>query len=182
MTELRTLVLGDVVVPLGGDPMIRDGAVIMAGPRIAEVAPRCVLEEHGPFDRSLGGAGYVVMPGFVNAHYHSECWTARGLIGTVFEVSNLFIGAGPPTVDEEVLELLATWALVMAARGARRPRWTSITANRPWSFWVPSPCCGPMSASGYAHRSLCRCGTKTVTPTSRTKISWPGSRRRWRTR
>jgi 5-methylthioadenosine/S-adenosylhomocysteine deaminase len=119
MTEPRTLVLGDVVVPLGGDPMIRDGAVVMAGPRIAEVGPRSVLEEHGPFDRSLGGAGYVVMPGFVNAHYHSECWTARGLIGTVFEVSNLFIGAGPPTVDEEVLELLATWALVMAARGGQ---------------------------------------------------------------
>ena len=119
MSEERALVVGDFVVPLGGQAMIPDGAVIIAGRRVAEVGPRAVLEGHGPFDRVLGGPGYLVMPGFVNAHYHTECWTSRGLIGTIFEVSNLFIGAGPPTVDEEVLELLTTWALVNAARGGQ---------------------------------------------------------------
>jgi 5-methylthioadenosine/S-adenosylhomocysteine deaminase len=119
MNDRRLLVVGDVVVPLGGRSMISDGAVIIAGERIAEVGPRSLLEGRGPFDRVLGGPGHLVMPGFVNAHYHTECWTARGLIGTIFEVSNLFIGAGPPAVAEEVIELLATWGLVNAVRGGQ---------------------------------------------------------------
>jgi 5-methylthioadenosine/S-adenosylhomocysteine deaminase len=115
----RWLVTGDYVVTLDSPAVLADGAVIIEGPEITETGPRALLERRGPFDRVIGGPGFVVMPGFVNAHYHTECWTARGLIGTIFEFSNLFIGAGQRVVDDEVLELLATWALARAARGGQ---------------------------------------------------------------
>ena len=91
----------------------------MENGRIAETGPRAVLEQHGPFSGKLGGAGYLILPGFINAHYHSECWTARGLIGTIFEYSNLFMGAGAPVIDEDALELLATLGLVYGAKGGQ---------------------------------------------------------------
>ena len=115
----RLLVTGGYVVTLGQPAVLADGAVVAEGSKITEVGPRELLERHGPFDAVIGGPGFIVLPGFVNTHYHTECWTARGLIGTIFEYSNLFIGAGPPVVDEEALELLATWALVHAARGGQ---------------------------------------------------------------
>jgi 5-methylthioadenosine/S-adenosylhomocysteine deaminase len=115
----RTLITGDYVATLGEPAVIADGAIIIEGGRITETGPRTVLENHGPFSQILGGPGYLLLPGFVNAHYHTECWTARGLIGTIFEYSNLFIGAGAPIVDEEALELLATVGLVHAVRGGQ---------------------------------------------------------------
>jgi 5-methylthioadenosine/S-adenosylhomocysteine deaminase len=117
--QQRVLVLGDAVVPLGGRETVADGAVVVVGDRVAEVGTRAELECRGPFDRIVGGSGYLVIPGFVNGHYHTECWTSKGLIGTIFEVSNLFVGVGPPVVKEEVLELLATWGLVNAAKGGQ---------------------------------------------------------------
>jgi 5-methylthioadenosine/S-adenosylhomocysteine deaminase len=115
----RTLVLGDPVVTLGAAPVIADGAVIVEGEHIVEAGPRQIVEQHGPFDAVLGGPGHVVMPGFVNGHYHSECWTAPGLIGTIFELTNLLLGSGPAQADEEAVELLATYGLVQCLRGGQ---------------------------------------------------------------
>ena len=115
----RLLVTCDHLVTLGEPAVLADGAVIVEGSEITETGPRELLEGHGPFDAVLGGPGFMVLPGFVNTHYHTECWTARGLIGTIFEYTNLFIGAGAPAADEEALELLATWGLVLAARGGQ---------------------------------------------------------------
>jgi 5-methylthioadenosine/S-adenosylhomocysteine deaminase len=115
----RLLITGDHVVTLGEPAVIADGALIIEDEKITETGPRELLERRGPFDAALGGPGFIVLPGFVNTHYHTECWTARGLIGTIFEYTNLFIGAGAPAADEEALELLATWALVLAARGGQ---------------------------------------------------------------
>jgi 5-methylthioadenosine/S-adenosylhomocysteine deaminase len=115
----RTLVLGDPVVTLGDPAVIPDGALIVEGSRVVEVGTRVELEGRGPFDRTVGGPGHLVMPGFVNAHYHSECWTGPGLIGTIFELANLYLGAGPSSVDEEVLELLVTYGLIQAVKGGQ---------------------------------------------------------------
>jgi len=116
---MRMLVVADAVVTNAEPALLRDAALVIEDGRVREVGPREQLEGRGPFDRRLGGPGYVALPGFVNAHYHSECWTTQGLIGTIFEVTNLFLGTGSPVVDEEVLELLATWALVQAAKGGQ---------------------------------------------------------------
>jgi 5-methylthioadenosine/S-adenosylhomocysteine deaminase len=118
----RTLVLGDPVVSLDRAAVVADGGVIVDGSDIVEVGARTELEQHGPFDAVLGGPTSIVMPGFVNGHYHSECWTGPGLIGTIFELSNLFLGTSPREAgeaSEEVLELLATYGLVNAEKGGQ---------------------------------------------------------------
>jgi 5-methylthioadenosine/S-adenosylhomocysteine deaminase len=115
----RTLVLGDPVVSLDRTALIPDGAVIVEGTDIVEVGPRVELEQHGPFDAILGGPASIVMPGFVNAHYHSECGTGPGLIGTIFELSNLYLGTAPREADEEAFELLATYGVVNALKGGQ---------------------------------------------------------------
>lgn len=115
----RTLVLGDPVVALDVETLIPDGAVIVEGTTITAVGPRAVLEQQGPFDEVIGGPGHLVMPGFINAHYHTECWTGPGHIGTIFEFSNLLLGTGLQTADEEVMELLATYGLIQCIKGGQ---------------------------------------------------------------
>jgi 5-methylthioadenosine/S-adenosylhomocysteine deaminase len=75
----RTLVLGDPVVALGERALIWDGALIVEGSTITAAGPRAELEEQGPFDRVLGSGSHFVLPGFVNAHYHSELAIGPGL-------------------------------------------------------------------------------------------------------
>jgi 5-methylthioadenosine/S-adenosylhomocysteine deaminase len=115
----RTLVVGDAVIALAEQAVVEQGALIVEGSTIREVGPREVLEQRGPFDEVIGGAGSVVMPGFVNAHYHSECWTGQGLIGTIFELANLLLGSGVQEADEEVLELLCTYGLIQVIKGGQ---------------------------------------------------------------
>lgn len=127
----RILVRGNPVVAMGRSGVIADGAVIVEGSRIVEVGPAAELESHGPFDGLLGGPDHIVLPGFVNAHYHTECWTAPGLIDIIFELGNLYVGSGLIDTTEEIIELLATYGLVQAAKGGQT---TLVDAfyGRPW--------------------------------------------------
>jgi len=75
----RTLVLGDPIVALGGDALIPDGALLVEGDTIVAAGPRTELEQRGPFDEVLGSSSHLVMPGFVNCHYHSELAIGPGL-------------------------------------------------------------------------------------------------------
>lgn len=116
----RTLVRGRYVVSLADDaPVVQDGAVVVDGEQVVEVGSYAELRHHGPFDAELGDEHAVVMPGFINGHYHAECWTSPGMSGTIFELSNIFLGAGPSEVAEEGLELLATYGLVQALHGGQ---------------------------------------------------------------
>jgi len=95
----RYLIKGDPVVTLAtGDGYLRNGAVIVEDGRITAVGPAADLSRQGPFDRELGSDEFVVMPGLVNAHWHSEDVYAKGvdpvevrrLIGMVFQQPNPF--------------------------------------------------------------------------------------------
>jgi len=119
MANERVLVIGNPVVALGAIGVVADGAVIVEGGRIVEVGPRAELELHGPFDATLGSDEHLVMPGFINAHYHTECWTAPGLIDEIFELGNLYVGSGMIETDPEVISLLATYGLVQAVKGGQ---------------------------------------------------------------
>ena len=127
----RVLVRGDPVVAMGDTGTITDGAVIVEGSRIAEVGPAADLLRRGEFDSVVGGPDHIVLPGFVNAHYHSECWTAPGLIDIIFELGNLHVGSGLIDTTEEIIELLATYGLAHAAKGGQT---TLVDAfyGRPW--------------------------------------------------
>jgi 5-methylthioadenosine/S-adenosylhomocysteine deaminase len=115
----RSLVSGDPVFVGGATGLLDDAAIIVEDGLVVEVGPRAELARHGPFDESIGGPDVAVLPGFVNAHYHTECWTAPGLIDEIFELGNLYVGSSMIDTDPEVIELLATYGLVQALKGGQ---------------------------------------------------------------
>jgi 5-methylthioadenosine/S-adenosylhomocysteine deaminase len=85
----RYLIQGDPVVTLAdGEGYVSNGAVIVDNARIVAVGSATELRQQGPFDRELGSADFVVMPGLVNAHWHSEDVYARGVFDTIWEGAN----------------------------------------------------------------------------------------------
>ena len=127
----RQLIRGSTVVVNGSIGTMRDGALIVEDGVVVEVGPSKRLEAAGPFDEELGGDDRIIVPGFVNGHYHTECWTAPGLIGRVFELDNLYMGSGLIDTTEEIIQLLGTYGLIHAAKGGQT---TLIDAfyGRPW--------------------------------------------------
>jgi 5-methylthioadenosine/S-adenosylhomocysteine deaminase len=76
---VRQLIVGSPLIALGREGVIEDGALVVEDGRITAVGPRMRLEQEGPFDSTLGSSAHIVMPGFVNGHYHSE-----GTLGLIF--------------------------------------------------------------------------------------------------
>jgi len=76
MAETTLLVTGGVVYDHDGDtdrPARAD--ILVRGGRIAEIAPRIAREKAGEI---LDATGMLVIPGFVNAHYHSHDVLMKG--------------------------------------------------------------------------------------------------------
>lgn len=107
------------MVVLGDLGVIRDGALIVEDGRVAEAGPRAVLEGHGPFARTLGGPGHVVLPGFVNAHFHSECNMVQGVYDTIFELANLWVHGLLGEIDEQDLYDVLMVGLMDTVRGGQ---------------------------------------------------------------
>ena len=110
----RTLILGDPVISLGDQAIIRDGALIVEGKRITAVGPRVDLERQGPFTEVLGGADSIVMPGFINCHYHSELAAGPGLYQYIFEIANVYVQGGYGPIREDDLQDLILLGLIAA--------------------------------------------------------------------
>lgn len=115
----RTLLVGDPVVALGSEAVIPDGAVIVEGSTITSVGPRLELELLGPFDEVIGSRNSVVMPGFINCHYHSELAAGPGLYQYIFELANVNIQGGVGPIDESDLYDIIQLGLVNAIRGGQ---------------------------------------------------------------
>ncbi len=75
---MKTLIVGDWVLPITADP-IRDGGVVVEGPRIVDVGPLEVLRTHHPDARVVDRRPAIVMPGLVNTHTHAAMIAFRGL-------------------------------------------------------------------------------------------------------
>ena len=117
--EGRTLVIGDPVFVLGGDDPIVDGALVIEGAEVTHAGPREAMLAHGPFARVLGSDNHVVLPGFVNCHYHSELAIGPGLYQHIFEKANVHIHAGTAPIDEADLYDGVLWGLIAAIRGGQ---------------------------------------------------------------
>ena len=128
---MRTLVSGSTVVANGSVGTIDDGALIIEDGVVTDVGPRRRIEAQGPFDTELGGSDRIIIPGFVNGHYHSECWTGPGLFERVFELDSLYIGSSLIDTNEEIIELLATYGLIHAAKGGQTTLIDTFY-GRPW--------------------------------------------------
>ena len=115
----RTLVVGDPVVALAGGELdvVADGALIVEGRQVIEVGPRAQLEDLGPFDRVLGSAEHLVVPGFINGHFHSMGAGSPGLFQYVFERMNTRIFRRALTDEDS--RTITLVALMRAIRGGQ---------------------------------------------------------------
>jgi 5-methylthioadenosine/S-adenosylhomocysteine deaminase len=115
----RYLIVGDPVVALGAEACVSDAALIVEDDRIEAVGPREELEGGGPFDRVLGSKDHVVMPGFVNTHFHSQSAAGPGLFDTIFEINNVQMNAGSGSPTEEDVYVVTLYALLLAIKGGQ---------------------------------------------------------------
>ena len=114
----RTLIVGDPVVTLTDDAdLIADGALVVDGRQITAAGPREELEGLGPFDRVIGSPGHLVMPGFVNGHFHATAPGAPGLHEFIFERMNVRIFRR--ALSEEDLKTITLVGLIRALRGGQ---------------------------------------------------------------
>jgi 5-methylthioadenosine/S-adenosylhomocysteine deaminase len=74
------IVNGYVVTVDDDDTVHRDGAVAVAGNRIAAVGPTEDLSARYAPVRTLDAAGGMVMPGLVNTHNHTPLMVTRGMV------------------------------------------------------------------------------------------------------
>jgi 5-methylthioadenosine/S-adenosylhomocysteine deaminase len=126
----RTLVVGDPVVVLSDDTgVIEDGALILDDGVIEAAGPRAELERRGPFERTLGSPGHLVMPGFINGHFHSTAPQSPGMFEFVFERANT--RAARHVISEDDLRTVVLVAAMTALRGGQ-------TGVVDFSYGVPS--------------------------------------------
>ena len=117
MAETRILVEGGLVYDHDGDtdrPAARD--ILIEGARIARVEPglRAALAGGPPPDRAIDARRRLVVPGFVNAHYHSHDVLLKG----IFEPMPLqmwFVNALPPQYPMRSAEEVRARTLLGAA-------------------------------------------------------------------
>ncbi|NWF70016.1 MAG: amidohydrolase family protein [Chloroflexi bacterium] len=74
-----TLILGDWLITTAHAPPKRGWGVRVLGERIADAAPHAELRARYPDDTVHDAAGYVIAPGFVNAHVHLYGVLAHGI-------------------------------------------------------------------------------------------------------
>ncbi len=74
------LIAGDWVVPVLGEP-IRDGAVVVRAPVIADVGPLEAMRERYPSLPVREHPGCVIAPGLVNAHTHLALTSVARVVG-----------------------------------------------------------------------------------------------------
>jgi 5-methylthioadenosine/S-adenosylhomocysteine deaminase len=133
----KLLLCGDPVVGLDDPPVIADGAVVIEGNRIVAVGPRTEMELLGPFDEVLGGPDHLVLPGFINSHFHTGGGLGPGLFEHIFEKANVHTAAGMGPVDDDVIRLSVLPSLMQCVRGGQT---AAIDFNyghwgMPWFSW-----------------------------------------------
>lgn len=116
----RVLVVGDPLVVLGDVGVIRDGALVVEDGVVTRVGPRAELEgAEGGYARVIGSPGHAVLPGFVNAHYHSECNLVQGVYDTIFELANLWVHGLLGEIREDDLYDVLMVGLMDTVRGGQ---------------------------------------------------------------
>lgn len=74
-----TLILGDWLIATPHADPHRNWGVRVVGDKIDAIGPHVTLQETFPHDEIYNAAGYVIAPGFVNAHVHLYGVLAHGI-------------------------------------------------------------------------------------------------------
>lgn len=115
---MRTLVVGDPLVVLGGEDTIADGALVVEDGRVVDVGPRERFAG-GEFDEVIGSTEHFVMPGFVNCHHHSEVALGQGVYEYIFERANIWMHGMFVSISEEDLYNAIMVHLIELVRGGQ---------------------------------------------------------------
>lgn len=82
--------------------IVEDAAVIVNDGRIEAVGPATVLGERGPFEREIGGAGFILIPGHTSGHTHTAIVLQRAYGSQAFERREPVTMYMAPWTEEEL--------------------------------------------------------------------------------
>ncbi len=141
MTDLR-IEEADWILTVDKDRrIIRDGAIDIAGGRIAAVGKSAEMRARGPARSTISARGMVVTPGLIDSHIHTTFQMSRGLADEVGSRKFLFERMYPyeGALDEEdarvsielcVLELLRNGVTSFIDAGNYQPQITAEVVGR----------------------------------------------------
>ncbi len=69
--------------------VIDDGALMITGARITDIGPTSVLVGRQRADKEIDATGKIVMPGLIDAHYHTCQQFLRGTLASVIRQGNV---------------------------------------------------------------------------------------------
>ena len=116
---MKLLIVGDPVVTLGDPAVIPHGALVVEDHRVVAAGPHAEMEALGPFDEVVGSDDHLVVPGFLNSHYHSGGPVYQGMFELVFERANVHVGRSLQPDDADLLRLAVLWGLMSCVRGGQ---------------------------------------------------------------
>jgi 5-methylthioadenosine/S-adenosylhomocysteine deaminase len=83
MRVASILIRNGTVVTMDQGRVIPDGAVLVEGSRIAEIGPAADLAGRSRAAREIDATGKIVLPGLIDAHYHTCQQFLRGVLASV---------------------------------------------------------------------------------------------------
>jgi 5-methylthioadenosine/S-adenosylhomocysteine deaminase len=121
--------------------IIRDGAIDIAGGRIAAVGKTAEIRARGPAQETIAARGMVITPGLIDSHIHTTFQMSRGLADEVGSRKFLFERMYPyeGALDEDdarvsielcVLELLRSGVTSFIDAGNYQPQITAEVVGR----------------------------------------------------
>jgi 5-methylthioadenosine/S-adenosylhomocysteine deaminase len=79
--KVDTLIAGATILTMDGERrVLTDGAIAIAGDRIAAVGKRAEIEPMVEADETIDGRRFVVTPGFINSHIHVTETLIKGFL------------------------------------------------------------------------------------------------------
>ena len=115
----RILIRGGHVVALGTLGVMTNASIIVEDGIIQSITPSEQSSELGNFDEVLGDESSIVLPGFINCHYHSELAVGPGLYQYIFELANISIQGSAGHLSEQDIYDIVQYGLALAIRGGQ---------------------------------------------------------------
>ena len=115
-------------IHLSADILIQDGDIVAVGPAVS------LMDGEHP-DREIDGSGCLVMPGLVNAHFHSPVNHLKGSLDSL--PLEIFMLYESPPLDAAAMSPRAAYVRTML--GALEMLKNGVTAVQDDAFFVPAP-------------------------------------------
>lgn len=114
----RFIVRADNAITMNAtNTVVPNAAVIVADGRIESVGDARDLGARGPFDRELGGTGYVLLPGHTSGHTHTAIVLQRAFASMAFERREPVTMYMAPWTEEELYWLNLYFNIQMLKAG-----------------------------------------------------------------